>query len=478
MKKIEISQYLFRSLDIRGAEPEYVKSLHITPGSAKERSAHGSPLSPEIAKIIGRSIGEVFSPKKVVVGHDARLTSPELTKQLIEGMLDQGVDVDFIGLATTDKLYFAIGHYKYEYGIMNTGSHTIKQLNGFKISKYKDGKVMPIAKGTGMEKLSEVARAQEFTIAKKKGKLKAINISDDFENYILSFFEYENFTNQTVVFDAGNGSGGVVFESIIDRLPIKAIKLNFEPDGNFPNHEPDPMVSENLTEMFETMRAKRADFGIAWDGDSDRVAAITKSGEILTGSYFAPMLLPWVFERHPHTTVICTPPMSWASREVAQEYNGKIELAAVGNSFIKIAMEKYDSPIGMEEADHFMFSETFNAESGILPVLILLDQVTKTGKSFDELLLEAKQGYYVTGDINIEVHNAEELLQKLHKHYDELGVSNRLYLGDIQVELSDYHYNIHPSSNDPVVRLNLEAKSIEARDRGVVEVQKLINELS
>ncbi|OQB05912.1 MAG: Phosphomannomutase/phosphoglucomutase [bacterium ADurb.Bin212] len=478
MKKIEINPHLFRSLDIRGAEAEFVKAQNIEPGSAKEKSAHGSILSPEIAKVIGRAIAVSQKPKRVVVGHDARRTSPALSKALIDGLLEQGVDVDFIGLVTTDKLYFAIGHYKYDIGVMNTGSHTIKELNGFKISKYKEGKVMPVAKGSGMEQLKEVALEQNFPEVEDKGKLKKIDISEDFEQYILSHFDYQSFNEQRVICDGGNGSAGSAFEGIIDKLPIKATKLYFEPNGEFPNHEPDPMVPENLEELVDRLKNGEGDFGVAWDGDADRISFITPDGEILTGGFITAMLLPWVFKKHPHSTVICTPPMSWACREIALEHNAKVELAEVGNSFVKNAMEKFQAPFAGEEADHFMFNESFNAESGILPLMIILERLTKSGQSFVELLEEAKRGYFVTGDVNIEVQDYEKLLKALNTYYQSNGFSSKLSLGDLQVVLPDYHYNIHPSHNDPVVRLNLEAKSKELLEKGVEDVKKLIKELS
>ena len=190
------------------------------------------------------------------------------------------------------------------------------------------------------------------------------------------------------------------------------------------------------------------------------------------------MMLPWIFERHPHSTVVVTPPMSHACLEIAQEHNAKAELAEVGNSYVKMAMEAHNAPFAGEEADHFMFKETFNAESGILPLLIIMERITESGKDFSALLEEAKRGYFVTGDVNIEVDDAEGLLNKLHQHYQKIGVSSAIRFGDIQVELPDYHYNIHPSHNDPVVRLNLEAKSQKLMDKGVKEVKELIKELS
>lgn len=476
MEKIKISPFLFRTLDIRGAKPEYVQSLNVQPGSALERSAHGNALTPEIAYIVGRAAATLLKPEKVVLAHDARLTSPELSRAFIDGLLEQGVDVDFIGLATTDQLYFAVGYHKYDFGVMNTGSHTIKELNGFKISRYKDGRVTPVAAGSGMEQLKELALAQEFPKVEKRGTLRNIDIKEEFTNYLLSFFNYQNFKKQKIVFDAGNGTANAGFNQIIDKLPIEAIKLNFQPDGNFPVHEPDPMVKENIAEAEQIMKKEQADFGVCWDGDCDRVSIITPEGEILTGSFISPLLLPWVIKKHPQANVVGTPAMGWASREVAKENNASFEYAKVGNSYIKMAMEQYNAPFAAEEADHFMFAETFFTESGILPVLIILERITRENKSFDELLTEAKRGYFVSGDVNIEAEDWEKLLNNLYRYYTDKGVDSQLKFGDLQVNYDDWHFNIHPSLNDPVVRLNLEAKSKEKMDAEIANVKKIIDE--
>lgn len=475
MGKITINPYLFRSLDIRGANPEYVKSQNIVRGSLREKSAHGSVLSPEIANIIGRAIAVAEKPKKVVVGYDARLSSSELTKSLVKGLTEQGIDVDLIGLVTVDKLYFSIGYYKYDLGIMTTGSHAIKEINGFKISRYKDGKVIPVASGTGMEELKKTALAQEFPKPLKRGIVSNIDVSEDFKNHILSFFDMKKLAKQKIIFDASNGPAGITHESIIDSLPIEAIKLNFKPDGNFPNHEPDPMIAENLKELIEKLKSEDADFGVAWDGDADRVAVIRKNGEILTGSFIAPIIALWVLKKHPHATLVITPPMSWATRDIVRKENAKIEYAKVGNSFVKMAMEQFHSPFAAEEADHFMFAETYNAESGIFPLLIILNLIHETGKSFDQLLDELVGDYIITGDINIEVKNPNKVLQKVEEKYNLEG-SSVSKLDGISVEFDDWHFALRPSLNDPVVRLNLEAKSKEKRDTETEKLRKLIIE--
>ena len=478
MRGYKIDKKLFRSLDIRGAEPDYVKSLDLSANPELANSAHGTILDEAAARIIGQAIATTFKAKKVVVGHDARLSSPALCEALIEGLLQRGAHVDFIGLCSTDQLYFAVGHNKYQIGIEVTGSHTIKQLNGFKIVRYKDGKVYPVASGLGMEKLRDSALAGKFSRFKLRGHMKKAEISDIFNRQMLSYFDYGNFAPAKIVFDAGNGVAGVAFERILDSLPIEAIKLNFQPDGHFPNHEPDPMIEENNTQLIEVMQKEGADFGVSWDGDADRIAVITSRGELITGSFFAPLLLPWVLRRYPHATTIATVSMSHAMEEVALANNAKVEISAVGNSNVTLAMDVHDAPFAAEEADHFMFRESYNSESGILPLLIVLDEMTRYGKSFDDLLAEARMGYYISGDVNIEIKDADKTINALLGHFQQQGVACRILYGDLVVDTANYHFALHPSFNDPVVRLNLEAKSPEMLKEGVAEVKNLINELT
>lgn len=459
MKKIEINPYLFRPYDIRGAEEKYVKSQQIEPGSLRDRSAHGAILNPEIAYVIGRSIADIYQPKSFVVGRDDRLTSPALADALIEGLRDAGVDVDYIGISTSDLLYFAIGYHRYEMGVMITGSHTIKSLNGMKISRLTGNSVTPIYTGYGMEELRDYTLKQDFKVSSKKGRLDQKNIYDGYTEYILSHFpDYKNFKRLKLILDAGNGTAGVVYGQILESLPVDLVKLNFEPDGNFPAHDPDPAVFENMKPLVEEMQKDNAEFGVAWDGDADRIAFISPDGEILTGSHMGSLFLPWVMERHPKAPTVVTPPMTRAYLELAEEYGSPVIYAKVGNSFVKHMMDLNNSPYGAEEADHFMFAECFGTENGIIPLLIILDRISKTGKSYNQLLNEAKRGYHLTGDINIEVRDSDKVLLYLEKHFKEEALEiNKL--DGLRVEFDNWRFCIRPSSIDPVVRLNLEAKS-------------------
>ena len=468
---VKINPYLFRSLDIRGATPEFVKSQHIKPGSLKEKSAFACELTPEIAEVIGMAIAAAEKPKRVVVAHDARLTSPDLSKAIAQGLLSQGVDVDFIGLASTDKLYFAVGYYRYDIGIMTTGSHTRKELNGFKISRFAGDRVFPVATGTGIEKIKELSLSQEF-IACKKGNYSEKNIDEDFKNFILNIIPKTEIASANIVFDAANGAAGKSFEAIIDALPISANKLYFNPDGNFPNHEPDPMIAENLSELSEKLMTGKADFGVAWDGDADRISFIDNDGKILTGSFIAPLLIKWAAKRHPSLKAIVTAPMSWASKDIAEKLEAEVITAKVGNSFIKIAMREHTASLGTEEANHFMFEETFFVESGILPLLAVLNLMKVEGKTFSQLISEVQKDYVISGDVNIEVHNSKKVIDQIKDYFESQGKASDL--DGINIEFSDWHFCLRPSSNDPVVRLNVETKSEEKLKNEVFRITELI----
>lgn len=475
MRKIEIDQNIFRAYDIRGAEEEYVKSQNIVPGSLRSKSAHGAIINAETAYIIGRGVAKLFAPKKVVVGRDARLSSPALSKALIKGLLDGGVNVSDVGLATSDLVYFAVGKFKFDMGLVVTGSHTIKYLNGIKICKLTNKTVTPIYCENGLVDLADISQSQLFEHVESQGKKETLDCIREYTSYVLSIFpSYNNFPQASIVMDAGSGTAGEIYEQIIDALPVKAEKINFEPDGNFPSHDPDPMVPENMEPLIAHIKQHGADFGVAWDGDADRIAFITREGQILTGSHIGALLLPWVAKRYPKEAVIVTPPMTKAFFEIAEELETPVMYAKVGNSHVKKLMDEHDSPFGAEEADHFMFRESFGAESGIIPLLALLEIMARTKKSFNQLLADAMRGYIVSGDINFDVHSSEKVLLKVKENYQKTALEID-HLDGLRVELTDWRFCLRPSSIDPVVRLNLECKSEELMSRKISEISNIIS---
>ncbi|OQB05914.1 MAG: Phosphomannomutase/phosphoglucomutase [bacterium ADurb.Bin212] len=475
MKKIRIDQNIFRAYDIRGAEEAYVKSQIIKPGSLMSKSAHSAIINPDVAYVVGRGVAKLFGPGNVVVGRDARLTSPALSRELIRGLTDGGINVSDLGLATSDLVYFAAGKYKFDMGIMVTGSHTIKYLNGIKICKLTNNTVTPIYCDNGLMDLAEVCKKQQFDPVSKKGKLTDFNCIDSFTESMLSLFpKYAKFPEIKLVLDSGNGMAWSIYGKIIEALPTEIIKLNSDPDGNFPAHDPDPMVDKNMEPLIEVVRKRNADFGVAWDGDADRIAFITAQGEILTGSHMGALLLPWVAKKHPRKAVVVTPPMTKAFFEIAEELYVPVIYAKVGNSHVKKDMDKYNSPFGAEEADHFMFQESYGAESGIIPLLIMLERIMESRKDFDHLLCEAMRGYIVSGDVNFEVHSSQQVLSAIKKYFKKSALEIDS-LDGLRVELADWRFCLRPSSIDPVVRLNLECRSKKLMKEKIFEIAEIIS---
>jgi phosphomannomutase len=471
MSKTDIDQKLFRSLDIRGvADPRHFDKLR------DDKSAYSVKLTPEITEVIGKSIAQVFKPEKVVLGYDARITSPKLAESIKKSLLESGIDVDIIGLCSTDQVYFAVGYYKYDVGVMITASHAEKILNGIKISKYKDGKVLPVAIGTGLELIRDAAIKQEFEGKYQTGREQEIDIVDDFKNYILKNFEPNNFQSTKIIADPGNGVAGIAYDVIIQTLPLDVEWINKNPDGEFPAHEPDPMVENNVAELKARVESGGAAFGVAWDGDADRIALVSKKHGLLTGSHLGPILTDWVFSKHPRATVIDTPPMTMAFHDKVRGLGGKVEYSKVGNSNIKIKMEEFNAPFAVEEADHFMFAETYSCESGILPLLIILDLISKKGKDLDILVDENLGDIIVSGDININVVDPHKALMKLEQEYQISG-NKILHLDGLFVKNDLFHFNIRSSLNDPVMRLNIESKSGAILDHEINNIKGIVSSL-
>lgn len=465
---VEIDPKLFRELDIRGvADADSAYCLR------DDDCAYSVAITPEIVEIIGKAIAQIVKPKKVVLGYDARNSSPQFAETIKNALLESGVNVDEIGLCATDQVYFAAGYYKYDLGLMITASHTEKILNGIKIARYKDGKVMPVAKGSGLEEIRDAALGQEFEQSNKTGEERRIDIVDDYKNHLLKLFNIHDFKELNIVFDAGNGVAGKAYDNIIQSLPINAHWINQKPDGDFPAHEPDPMIEDNIGEIKDEILQHNADFGVAWDGDADRIAIISKKIGLLTGSHIAPVLLDWVFKKHPHANVIDTPPMTLAFLKKVKKLNGKVEYSKVGNSNIKIKMEEFNSPFAAEEADHFMFEETYSSESGILPLLIIIDTISNTGKTLEELVEENLEGVKISGDINIEVADKHKALMRLEQEYQAPG-NTILHLDGLFVKNDLFHFNIRSSLNDPVMRLNIESKSEAVIGHEVENIRKII----
>lgn len=465
----DISGYLFRDYDIRGANPDFARRQKAKPGTLLSKSAYCARLGVNDAYTIGLAFARYLTPKRVVVGGDMRKTTPRLKAALIRGMLDSGVHVDDIGLASTPLLYFSNAHMGYDAGIEVTASHSIPELNGFKMHDHNS---LPIAKGTGIEELKRTALRGDFSQGTKKGELRAVQVLPGYARYIRSLVDTRRIKGLRVVMDAGNGMGGYVAKEVFSGIDMDIVQMYFEPDGGFPHHLPNPSIAENNAMLARRIPKEKADFGVAFDGDADRVVFFDDKGERIPSDFITCLLAQWSLLRHPKGRIIYTAPMSWAIPEQVSMLGGRPIMARVGNASCKIALREHRAVFAGEAAGHFMFKETYNSENAMLPILIIAEMMARRRKPLKELVDEVSGGLRMSGDINMETSDSRKLIRKLKALY---GKARKVYeLDGLSVEYDDWHFNVRPSANDPVVRLNVEARDGKMLEEKTLELREAI----
>lgn len=442
----------FRNLDIRGTAPEFMKDeSEMT--ELEKKSAHGARLGADDVEIIAKAVAAFLKPKTVVVGRDGRLNSPEFHKRLIKGLTESGVDVVDIGLVGVDVLYFALGYYGYDAGVEITASHCAKEINGLKIPKKH---CYPLAMGSGMEELREIALKEEFDLPNKKGKVIEKDIWEDFLNYCFKFVDVKKIKPLKIVADAGNGAAGPAAKRVFKRLPCKIIPMYFEPDGNFPAHLPNPQVLESNQELIERIKKEKADLGISFDGDADRAFLFDENGTRIEFDLISAMVIKKILKKG--EKVVYTINMSNVIRDKTAEMGGSVLKSRIGNAFVKQVMHDNDARLGCEASGHLFLKEAFYTESVFLPILHILELMSTTGKKLSELAEEINKGYYFSREINIETPNANKVLKMLSRKFKN---EKQDWMDGLSVINPEWHFNIRASSNDPIMRLRVEAKTKE-----------------
>lgn len=437
MEKKEIDPNIFRSYDVRGTYPKEINK--------------------ETAYRIGQAFVKYVQPKgKIVVGYDVRTSSPELHQAVIKGVTDAGVDAVDIGLASTEMYYFAVGNYKYAGGIMVTASHQPVEFNGFKMVKEA---VYPIFGDEGMSQIKElILNNQDVCQVEKKGTVERKAVMADFADFVLTMIDKNKLKPLKVVGNPNFGYQGIAIKYIIDRakLPVTFVGINDEPDGTFPKGDPNPMLTENRVEFLKLCAAEKADFGVTWDADGDRVFFATGSGIFVDPYYTNYLLVKDIFEKSSDKTLVYEPRYTWLFLDVAKEFGGKAVPEKVGHSFIKSRMKKENAVFSGECSGHTYFRDFWYADSGIIPLLKILELVSRSDKTFEELVTPAMNKYPVSGEINSSVENQQGKIVEIKAKYTDAEVSE---LDGLTIEYPEWRANIRPSANDPFLRLNVEAKS-------------------
>jgi phosphomannomutase len=430
------------------------------------RGIHASELDEEGAHAIGRAFVEVFEPKRIAVGRDMRVSSPAMAEAAIRGASEAGADVLELGLIGTEMLYFAVGELGLDGGITVTASHNPKEYTGMKIVR---AGALPVGGDSGLPEIRERAMSGVRPRTGPAGTVEPYDIWPGYVERVLSFIDPEAIGNLKIVIDAANGMAGAMLPPVLERLPqVETVRCFFEPDGTFPNHEPNPLLPENRELIVAKTLEERSDFGAAFDGDADRCFFVDDEGEFVPGDFVTALLAESVLEKEPGAKIIYDVRASWAVPDTIERAGGIPLVNRVGHAFIKHRMREEGAAFGGEVSGHYYFRDFSQADSGVIPFLLMLELVSKRGQRLSEILRPFRERYFLTGEINLPVGDVERELQRLEERFGPEGEVS--HLDGISIEAADWHLNVRPSNTEPLLRLNLEARSRELMERKRDEV--------
>jgi len=434
------------------------------------RGLYPSQLDEEGAYRVGRAYVGHFEPRTIAVGRDMRLSSPAMARAAIEGAADGGADVIDIGLVGTEMLYHAVSDLSLEGGICVTASHNSKEYTGMKIVRRG---ALPVGGDSGLREIRGLAE-KGFGPAGRRGEVREEDVWDGFVDKVLSFIDPDAISPLRVVVDAANGMAGSMLPPVLDRLPqLDVVRCYFEPDGSFPNHEPNPLLPENREFIIAKVREEGAELGVAYDGDADRCFFVDDSGDFVPGDFVTALLAETVLERRPGEKVIYDVRASWAVPETIEQAGGIALINRVGHAFIKQRMRKEDAAFAGEVSAHYYFREFSQADTGVVPFLLMMELLSRRREKLSEILAPYRARFFLTGEINTPVADVPLKLQELKEVYTAAG-GRISHLDGISIEFDNWHFNVRPSNTEPLLRLNLEALSKDLMEEKRDEVLRLI----
>jgi phosphomannomutase len=428
---------IFKAYDIRG----------LVPGELDAAAAYR----------IGRATARFIGGGPLLVGRDARSSSPELFRELVRGIGDEGVDVVDLGLIATPMLYFAVDHLAAAGGLMITASHNPGRYNGFKICREH---AIPIGEASGLKQIERIAgglAADEAPVA-PRGSVRAVDETAAYVDHVLAVGGGRPALQ--VAIDCGNGMAAAGLEPLLERLDLRVERLYFEPDGTFPNHEADPLKLENLRDVSAAVKRGGADFGVAFDGDADRAVFVDDTGEPIPSDLVTALLARHQIRKQGKGCVLYDLRSSRATAEAIEAEGGRAEMCRVGHSFVKARMREVGAIFAGELSGHyyFRFSPTLVADDGIAAFVALLDVLAFEGQPLSQLVAPLRR-YAASGEINRRVEGIDALLGAIEsEHADADEIS---HLDGLLVRYRDWWFNLRPSNTEPVLRLNLEADTPE-----------------
>jgi phosphomannomutase/phosphomannomutase/phosphoglucomutase len=444
----------FKAYDIRGRIPDEINE--------------------SLAYDIGRAYAAFVKPKRVAVGYDIRLSSPELARAVKHGLTDTGVDVLDIGLWGTEASYFATFAEQLDGGIMVTASHNPPDYNGMKF--VREG-ARPISADTGLQDMRALIESGRLPAkAAKPGTERPLDIRARYLDHLLGYVEPTKLRKLKVVVNAGNGGAGLIIDQLESRLPFEFVKLNNKPDGTFPNGVPNPMLEENRAPTAELVRRSGADVGIAWDGDYDRCFFFDETGQFIEGYYLVGLLAEVFLKKEPGARIVHDPRLTWNTLDIVKQYGGTPVLCKSGHAFIKAKMREVDAAYGGEMSAHHYFRQFSYCDSGMIPWLLVLAVMSERRQSLSALVGERMRLFPASGEINRRLStDAGSILKRVRGNYEGKAAAVDLTDG-LSMEFGDWRFNLRGSNTEPLVRLNVETRANEALMREkTAEVLRLVD---
>ena len=445
---MDIDPSIFKAYDIRGTHPDQVNG--------------------DVAYLVGAALASYLNPKNIAVGRDMRVSSDELAEHLIRGINDNGADVIDLGQTSTDGLYFAVGNYGYEGGVMITASHNPKQYNGFKICKKM---AEPLSGQQGLGQMLESIQNDTYKAkAPSRGVTVRKDISEEYAEKCLSFIDPGKVKPFKIVIDAGNGMAGATLPPILDKLPLEVTRLYFDLDGSFPNHPASPIELENLKDLQKAIADKEADFGVAFDGDADRMFLVDKFGRQLGGDMVTALVSKSLLKKSPGETILYNLICSHAVPELIERSGGKAIRTRVGHALIKPLMKKHNAIFGGEHSGHFYFRDFWFADSGLIAFLVCLELISVENKPLHEMVKEIDP-YVRSGEINSRVESIPDKIDEVKAAFKAGQIDEE---DGVTIQFDNYWFNLRPSNTEPLLRLNVEADTEEVLKEKTDEILKVI----
>lgn len=423
----------FKAYDIRGKVP--------------------GDLNTDLAYKVGKAVVKYLDAKKILIGRDVRKSSPELAEALKRGITENGADVYDLGLCGTEMIYFGTPHLDADAGVMITASHNPPEYNGLKF--VKKGSV-PMGYDSGLSDVERMVLKGNYEIdGAIKGKVKQIDLMKEFIDNLKQFYDPQKINPYKVIVNGGNGCIGPALDALEPLIPIKMIKLFHEPDSNFPNGVPNPLLPENRQPTIDVLNEHKADLGVAWDGDYDRCFFFDEKGNFIEGYYIVGILAKSILKKDPGEKIVHDPRLTWNTIKVVEAAGGEAVVSKSGHAYIKEKMREVNSIYGGEMSAHHYFRDNYYSDSGIIPFLLILQLMSEENKTLGQLVEEMVAAYPCSGEINTKLEDPVKKLEEIKTKYSDGKMD---FLDGVSVEYDDWRFNVRMSNTEPLIRLNVESK--------------------